>query len=256
MRSVLISTSLSYFICFWLASRCSQRSPSQQRFPRALQLKEQFLKEQISDWKKSFQDVVSSVSFWLRSFPVHGWWTRSDDGHAPSGWWTRALLRPPELLRPMLNRHLDRGVEPLVGERHPPVSQPGPKSSRKSRQPGDVGVCSFSGDGESSAAPSPGGGLGILCFVYFSSHFLKERAISFSSGFSGPWDDSVQRHASSLSPTTHLASSQESVVRGRSTSPRTSSQFRLGPREFGKDASEHAAFCTIQPYSPLLHHHR
>ncbi len=249
MRSVLISTSLSYFICFWLASRCSQRSPSQQRFPRALQLKEQFLKEQISDWKKSFSRCrfVRVLLVAVVSCP------RMMD---TIGWWTRALLRPPELLRPMLNRHLDRGVEPLVGERHPPVSQPGPKSSRKSRQPGDVGVCSFSGDGESSAAPSPGGGLGILCFVYFSSHFLKERAISFSSGFSGPWDDSVQRHASSLSPTTHLASSQESVVRGRSTSPRTSSQFRLGPREFGKDASEHAAFCTIQPYSPLLHHHR
>ncbi len=48
----------------------------------------------------------------------------------------------------------------------PPASQPGPKSSRKStkrpwrRQPGDVGICSFSGDGENSAAPSPGGGPG------------------------------------------------------------------------------------------------
>ncbi len=36
MRSVLISTSLSYFICSWLASRDIQRSPSQQRFPWAL----------------------------------------------------------------------------------------------------------------------------------------------------------------------------------------------------------------------------
>ncbi len=49
MRSVLISTSLSSFICSWLASRCSKRSPSQQRFPWALQLKEQILKEQITD---------------------------------------------------------------------------------------------------------------------------------------------------------------------------------------------------------------
>ncbi len=30
----------------------------------------------------------------------------------------------------------------------------------------------------------------------------------------------------------------------------------LGPREFCKDVSERAAFCTIQPYSPSLHHHR
>ncbi len=74
-----------------------------------------------------------------------------------------------------------------------------------------------------------------------------------SSGFSGPWDDSVRHPASSLSHLNHLASSQESVVQGRSTSPRTSSQSRLGPREFSKDASECAAFCTIQPYSPSLH---
>ncbi len=43
-----------------------------------------------------------------------------------------ALLRPPELLRPRPNRCLGRCVEPLTGERHPPASQPGPKSSRKS----------------------------------------------------------------------------------------------------------------------------
>ncbi len=43
-----------------------------------------------------------------------------------------ALLRPPELLCPRLNQHLGRRVEPLAGERRPPASQPGPKSSRKS----------------------------------------------------------------------------------------------------------------------------
>ncbi len=47
------------------------------------------------------------------------------------------------------------------------------------------------------------------------THFLKERAISYSSGFTGPWDNSVRRPASSLSPTTHFASSQESTVRGQ-----------------------------------------
>ncbi len=55
----------------------------------------------------------------------------------------------------------------------PPASQPGPKSSRKSMkrpwrgQPGDVGVCSFSRDGENSAAPSPGGGPGGESYVSF-----------------------------------------------------------------------------------------
>ncbi len=53
-----------------------------------------------------------------------------------------------------------------------------------------------------------------------------------------------------------FASSQESMVRGRCTSPRTSGQSRLGPREFGEDASERTAFCTIHPYSLSLHHHR
>ncbi len=174
---------------------------------------------------------------------------------------------PPELLRPRPNRHIGRCVEPLAGEQRPPASQPGPKLSRKLTkrpwrgQPGDVGVCSFSGDGENSAAPSPGGGPGgessvSFCFCSAAgprasgTHLLKERAISFSSGFSGPWDDSVRRPASSLSPTTHFASSQESTVRGRHSSPRTSGQSRSGPREFGEDASERTAFCAIH-----LHHH-
>ncbi len=88
------------------------------------------------------------------------------------------------------------------------------------------------------------------------THLLKERAISFSYGFSGPWDDSVRRPASSLSPTTHFASSQESTVRGQHSSPRISGQSRSGPREFGEDASERTAFCAIHPYSLSLHHHR
>ncbi len=48
-----------------------------------------------------------------------------------------------------------------------------------------------------------------------------------------------------------FASSQESTVRGRCTSPRTSGQSRLGPREFGEDASERTTFCTIHPLLPF-----
>ncbi len=73
----------------------------------------------------------------------------------------------------------------------PPASQPGPKSSRKLMkrpwlgQPGDVGACSFSGDGENSDAPSPGGGPGgessvSFCFFWYppsqrksNFHFLR-----------------------------------------------------------------------------------
>ncbi len=66
----------------------------------------------------------------------------------------------------------------------------------------------------------------------------------------------MRRPASLLSPMTHFASSQESTVRGRYSSPRTSGQSRLGPRKFGEDTAERTAFRTIHPYSLLLHHHR
>ncbi len=72
----------------------------------------------------------------------------------------------------------------------PPTSQPGPKSSRKSLKrhwrgkPGDVGICSFSGDGENSAAPSPSGGPGgeFSVSFCFCSHFrypLSQRKSNF-----------------------------------------------------------------------------
>ncbi len=48
----------------------------------------------------------------------------------------------------------------------------------------------------------------------------------------------------------------KSMIRGRYASSRTSGQSRLGHREFGEDASEHTAFCTINSYSLSLHHHR
>ncbi len=156
------------------------------------------------------------------------------------------LLRPPELLRPRLNRHIGRRVEPLA----------------LSIEPGNPEMLEFALSQETARTapllpPVEGREENLLFhFVSVGTHFLKERAISFSSGFSGPWDDSVRRPASSLSPTTHFASSQESTVRGRYSSPRTSGQSRLGPREFGEDASERTAFCTIHPYSLSLHHHR
>ncbi len=120
----MFSTSLSSLICSWLASRCSQRSPSQQRFPWALQLKEQILKEQITDDRVFFKMP-------FRPCP-------SDCG---------------------------RSLSPVEGREKNPVFR-------------------------------------FILFRLYS--FLKERAISFSSGFSSPWDDSVRRPASSLSPTTHF----------------------------------------------------
>ncbi len=89
--------------------------------------------------------------------------------------------------------------------------------------------------------------------------FSKKEQFPFSSGFSGPWDDSVQVHASSLSPTTHLTSSQESAVRGRSTSPHTSSQSHLGFRKFGKDSSERTRLLyrsVLLPFATPLQVHQ
>ncbi len=155
-----------------------------------------------------------------------------------------ALLRPPELLRPRPNRHLGRRVEPLAKSGAPCV----PARPQVIQEVGEVALTRttrrcwnllFSQETARTApAPSPGGVPGgessvLFCFCSAAgtsgTHFLKERAISFSSGFSGPWDDSVRRPASSLSPTTHFASSQESTVRGRHSSPRTSGQSRSAP---------------------------
>ncbi len=146
-----------------------------------------------------------------------------------------ALLRPPEPLRPRPNRHIGRCVEPLAGERRPPRPSQAPSRPGSRRNGPDAGNPEM---------------------LEFALSQETARTISFSSGFSGPWDDSVRRPASSLSPTTHFASSQESTVRGRHSSPRTSGQSRSGPREFGEDASERTAFCAIHPYSLSLHHHR
>ncbi len=184
-----------------------------------------------------------------------------------------ALLRPPEPLRPRPNRHIGRRVEPLAGERRPPRPSQAPSRPGSRRSGPDAGnpeMLEFALSQETARTapllpPVEGqGGESSVSFCFCSAagprasgtHLLKERAISFSSGFSGPWDDSVRRPASSLSPTTHFASSQESTVRGRHSSPRTSGQSRSGPREFGEDASERTAFCAIHPYSLSLHHHR
>ncbi len=176
-----------------------------------------------------------------------------------------ALLCPLELLRPVLNRRPAHRASRRSAA--PPVFQLAPISSREAikrpwhRQPGDVGSCLISGDGEDSATPSPEGGQGenhLFCSAAGSrtsgTHIVKERANSLSSEFSASRADSVRRTASSLSPATHLASGQESAVGGRQGLPRASSQSLQGLREFCEDESERSAFCTIQPYSHSLHH--
>ncbi len=89
----------------------------------------------------------------------------------------------------------------------------------------------------------------MFCFIPRASgtHFLKERAISFSSGFSGPWDDSVRCPASSLSPTTHFCQQPREYGSGTMYLPMHLWPVRLGPTEFGEDASERT---TSVPSTP------
>ncbi len=104
----------------------------------------------------------------------------------------------------------------------------------------------------------PGGGPGGDSCVSFVSvpPFSKKEQFPFPPG--------PQVHGTTLCdallphsrPRPIFASNQESTVQGRGTSPRTSGQSRLGPREFGEDASKRTAFCTIHPYSLSLHHYR
>ncbi len=122
MRSVLIYTSLLSLICSWLASRCSQRSPSQQRFPWAT--KRANSKRANHGRSRLFQDAVSSVSFWLRSFPVHGWRTRSLSSVSglPTRWrcvrgWLMRLLWAYEHDFPVILPFLLKGLAPSAATR-------------------------------------------------------------------------------------------------------------------------------------------
>ncbi len=74
-KSADLQQSHSSLFCSWLASRCSQRSPSHQRFPWALQLTEQILKEQITDDRVFFKMP-------FRPYPSGcGRFLSADDGH-------------------------------------------------------------------------------------------------------------------------------------------------------------------------------
>ncbi len=91
------------------------------------------------------------------------------------------LLCPPELLHPRLNR--------------PKSSSRSTKRPRRG-QPEDVGVCSFSGDGENSAAPSPGGGPGGESYVFFC--FFSETFPTFSKKEQFPFPPGSQVHGTTV----------------------------------------------------------
>ncbi len=104
-------------------------------------------------------------------------------------------------------------------------------------------------------------GRRFLCFCSAAgprasgTHFLKKEPFPFPPGSQVHGTTVCDALLPHSRPWPTFASSQESTVRGQCTSPRTSGQSRLGPREFGEDISERTAFCTIHPYSLSLHHY-
>ncbi len=121
---------------------------------------------------------------------------------------------------------------------------------------------------KNSAAPSFGGGpRGESCVSFYSVLPLVQGPAvpTYSKKEQFPFPPGSQVHGTTVCdallphsrPRPIFASSQESTVRGRTVPPHAPlTSPVLGPREFGKDASECTAFCTIPPYSLSLHHHR
>ncbi len=173
-----------------------------------------------------------------------------------------ALLRPPELLHPKPNRYLGRRVEPPTGERRPPRPSQAPSRPGSRRSGPDAGnqeMLEFALSKEMARTalflPLVEGGEENLPFLFrrwsSGTHCLKKEQFPFPPG--------SQVHGTTVCDALLPHSRPRPilpVVRGRHSSPRTSGQSRLGPREFGEDASELNAFCTIHPYSLSLHHHR
>ncbi len=124
-----------------------------------------------------------------RGYPTHlapAWCTAPPQSNPQS---VRRRGRPPVSSRAAPPRS-ESSPRPARRASHrstaPPVFQLAPISSREAikqpwhGQPGDVGSCSISGDGEDSATPSPEGGLGenhSFCSAAGSrAHIVKERA--------------------------------------------------------------------------------
>ncbi len=110
-----------------------------------------------------------------------------------------ALLHPPELLRPRPNRYLGRRVEPLAGEWRPPRPSQAPSRPGSRRSGPDAGnseMLEFALSQEMARTapllPLVEGREENLPFLFCRWSkgqwypLSQERAISFSSGFSGP----------------------------------------------------------------------
>ncbi len=88
MRSVLISTKPFIFVLFLVGVTVWSAVSLSSAIPLGTSSKRPNSKRANHGRSRLFQDAVSSVSFWLRSFPVRGWWTR---WRCVRGWLMRLL---------------------------------------------------------------------------------------------------------------------------------------------------------------------
>ncbi len=77
MRSVQISTKPFIFYLFLVGVTVQSAESLSAAISLGASTERANSKRAIHGWSHLFQDAVLSVSSWLRSFPVHGWWTRS-----------------------------------------------------------------------------------------------------------------------------------------------------------------------------------
>ncbi len=77
MRRVLISTKSFIFVLFPVGVTMRSAESLSSAIPLGASTKRANSKRANHGRSRLFQDAVSSVSFWLRSFSVCGWWTRS-----------------------------------------------------------------------------------------------------------------------------------------------------------------------------------
>ncbi len=158
-----------------------------------------------------------------------------------------------------------RAAPPRV-EATPRPARRAPRRRAARRNPEIVGICSFSRDGENSAAPSPGGGPGgessvSFCFCSAAgprasgTHFLKEQF---------PFPPGSQVHGTTVCDALLPHSRPQPILPvakrvwfGDDIPPHAPLASPVwDPGSSVRNASECTAFCTIHPYSLSLHHHR
>ncbi len=134
-----------------------------------------------------------------------------------------ALLHPPELLRPRLNRHLGRRVEPLAGEWCPPrpIQPPSrPKSQQSGPDAGNPEILEFAPSQEMARIANilfPGGGPGgesCVSFYFWYPLFHRKSKFLFLRVLRSMWRQCAMRCFLTLA---HDPSCQQPRERGSGT---------------------------------------